>query len=72
MDIHEFNVIVGMAGRLNYIYDLRKLDEPVQRRDSSLKFMTRCIKFTPEGDGMNLFPISLLHCLSLNLLTLCI
>ena len=51
MDIHEFNVIVGMAGRLNYIYDLRKLDEPVQRRDSSLKFMTRCIKFTPSGDG---------------------
>ena|SRR5579859_7036276 len=51
MDIHEFNVIVGMAGRLNYIYDLRKADEPIQRRDSSLKFMTRCIKFTPAGDG---------------------
>lgn len=52
MDIHEYTLIVGMANRLNYVYDIRKLDEPIQRRDSSLKFMTRCIKLTPSGDGI--------------------
>jgi cell cycle arrest protein BUB3 len=51
MDVHENTLIVGMANRLIHIYDLRKLDEPLQRRDSSLKFMTRCIKVTPGGDG---------------------
>jgi hypothetical protein len=51
MDIHEYTLVVGMSGRLNYIFDIRMLDEPIQRRDSSLKFMTRCIKMTPSGDG---------------------
>jgi cell cycle arrest protein BUB3 len=51
MDIHENTLIVGMSNRLNYVYDIRKLDQPIQRRDSSLKFMTRCIKMTPSGDG---------------------
>jgi len=56
MDIHENTLVIGMSNRLNYIYDLRKLDEPLQRRDSSLKFMTRAIKLTPTGDGTpNLF-----------------
>src|SRR5579859_6568618 len=51
MDIHEHTLIVGMANRLNYVFDVRKMDEPIQRRDSSLKFMTRCIKMAPTGDG---------------------
>jgi cell cycle arrest protein BUB3 len=51
MDLREYTLIVGMASRLNYIYDIRKLDEPVQRRDSSLKFMTRCLKLAQTGDG---------------------
>lgn len=56
MDIHEYTLLVGMANRLNYVYDIRKLDVPVQRRDSSLKFMTRCLKLTPKGDGLSLQP----------------
>jgi hypothetical protein len=52
MDIHEYTLLVGMANRLNYVYDIRKLDVPVQLRDSSLKFMTRCLKLTPKGDGL--------------------
>jgi hypothetical protein len=51
MDIHENTLVIGMSNRLNYIYDLRKLDEPLQRRNSSLKFMTRAVKLTPTGDG---------------------
>lgn len=54
MDVHENTLVIGMSNRLNYIYDLRKLDEPLQRRDSSLKFMTRAIKLTPTGDGTHL------------------
>ena len=53
MDIHDHTLVVGMANRLNYVYDIRKLDEPIQRRDSSLKFMTRCLKLTPTGDGLD-------------------
>jgi len=55
MDIYENTLVVGMSNRLNYVYDIRKLDEPMQRRDSSLKFMTRCIKLTPAGDGSSSF-----------------
>ena len=51
MDVHGNTLVLGMSNRLNYIYDLRKLDEPLQRRDSSLKFMTRAIKLIPTGDG---------------------
>ena len=66
MDLHEYTLLVGMANRLNYIYDIRKLDAPVQRRDSSLKFMTRCLKLTPNGDGIpppfSFLSLSLLFC----------
>jgi cell cycle arrest protein BUB3 len=51
MDLHDNTLILGMSARQNYIYDLRHLSSPLQKRDSSLKFMTRCIKLTPSGDG---------------------
>ena len=33
-------LIVGMVSHLFHIYDIRKMREPVQTRESSLKFMT--------------------------------
>jgi cell cycle arrest protein BUB3 len=44
-------LVVGMAKRNFHIYDLRKLNEPLQRRESSLKFPTRTVKCFPDGLG---------------------
>ncbi|KAJ2162174.1 mitotic spindle checkpoint protein Bub3 [Coemansia sp. RSA 552] len=42
---------VGLAGRAIHIYDTRKLAEPLEVRESSLKFPTRCIKLMPDCQG---------------------
>ena len=44
-------LVVGTAGRHLCIYDVRKMDAPEQRRESSLKFQTRCVKMNSAGDG---------------------
>ncbi|KAK9462413.1 WD40-repeat-containing domain protein [Lipomyces oligophaga] len=51
MDATGNLLVVGMAGRSVYVYDVRNLDEPFQRRESSLKYMTRAIKCIPSGEG---------------------
>eukprot|EP00039_Didymoeca_costata_P001289 m.51271 g.51271 ORF g.51271 m.51271 type:complete len:324 (-) comp10723_c0_seq1:1255-2226(-) len=43
-------LIVGTAGRHVWVYDLRKMGDPEQRRESSLKYQTRCIKMATTGD----------------------
>ena len=44
-------MIVGTAGRKVLIWDLRKPAQPMQTRDSSLKYQTRCIAAFPDGSG---------------------
>jgi len=44
-------LIVGTSGRNVWIWDLRKMKEPEQRRESSLKHQTRAIRAFIEGDG---------------------
>uniref|UniRef100_A0A6B2L9P5 Anaphase-promoting complex subunit 4 WD40 domain-containing protein n=1 Tax=Arcella intermedia TaxID=1963864 RepID=A0A6B2L9P5_9EUKA len=44
-------VIVGTSTRQVWIWDLVRLAEPEQRRESSLKYQTRCIRAFVEGDG---------------------
>ncbi|KAL7273194.1 mitotic spindle checkpoint protein Bub3 [Rhizina undulata] len=44
-------VVVAMAARSVYLYDLRSMPEPWQRRESSLKFMTRTVRCMPNGQG---------------------
>jgi len=51
MDLLNDKLVVGTAGRHVYIYDIRFMDEPQQRRESSLKYQTRCIKSFPDGTG---------------------
>lgn len=64
MDVSSNTVIVACAQRHIVIYDLRKLAgemqqatdkrgavEPDQRRESSLKFMTRAVRINPEGNA---------------------
>lgn len=51
MDIVGTKLVVGLAGRLVHIYDVRKMDTPMQIRESSLKYMTRAITCMPDGQG---------------------
>lgn len=51
MDISGDRLIVGTAGRHVWIWDLRNMSAPEQRRESSLKFQTRSIRCTKDGKG---------------------
>ena len=50
-DVIGNRVIVGTAARHVWVWDLRKMNEPEQRRMASLKFQTRCIRAFPDGTG---------------------
>ncbi|KAJ2510875.1 mitotic spindle checkpoint protein Bub3 [Coemansia sp. RSA 1939] len=48
----ENNILaVALAGRKILIYDMRRLDAPVESRESSLKYPTRCIRLMPDCQG---------------------
>eukprot|EP01048_Picozoa_sp_COSAG05_P007036 COSAG05_NODE_482_length_9373_cov_198.471318_4_plen_363_part_00 len=55
--LSDNRIVVGMAGRHIYVYDVRNLSEPEQRRESSLKYQTRCIRCTPDGQGFGVSSI---------------
>ncbi|KAJ2786177.1 mitotic spindle checkpoint protein Bub3 [Coemansia javaensis] len=42
---------VALAGRRILIYDTRRLADPLESRESSLKFPTRCLRLMPGGRG---------------------
>jgi cell cycle arrest protein BUB3 len=50
-------LVVGTASRNIQIYDLRYMDEPLQKRESSLKYQTRMIRCFPNGTGFALSSI---------------
>lgn len=62
MDAAGDKLVLAMAQRHVYIYDTRNLAtaisapstaavEPFQKRENSLKFMTRCVRCMPNGQG---------------------
>lgn len=51
MDISQHTMVVAMSDRHIWLYDTRSLAEPLQRRESSLKYMTRCVRAFPTGEG---------------------
>ncbi|TIA92928.1 hypothetical protein E3P99_00364 [Wallemia hederae] len=51
VDSSNHLVVSAMADRQIAIHDLRKLDKPVQLRESSLKFMTRRVACMPDDVG---------------------
>ncbi|GAU29513.1 hypothetical protein TSUD_115350 [Trifolium subterraneum] len=44
-------LVVATAGRHVNVYDLRNMSCPEQRRESSLKYQTRCVRCYPNGTG---------------------
>ncbi|GAA55215.1 cell cycle arrest protein BUB3 [Clonorchis sinensis] len=51
MDSIRHNLVVGTAGRHVLIWDLRQMHAPVEQRESSLRYQTRCIRCFPNGQG---------------------
>ena len=51
MDTTQRRLVVGTAGRHIHIHDVRNMNEPLQKRESSLKFQTRAIRCFPNGEG---------------------
>ncbi|KVI01922.1 WD40 repeat-containing protein [Cynara cardunculus var. scolymus] len=45
-------LVVATAGRHVNVYDLRNMSQPEQRRESSLKYQTRCVRCYPNGTGI--------------------
>jgi cell cycle arrest protein BUB3 len=57
MSLSNDKLVVGTAGRHVHIYDFRNMKEPQQRRESSLKYQTRCLRCGPDGSGYALSSI---------------
>jgi len=51
MALSEERLVVGTAGRKVMVWDLRNMGAIQQRRESSLKFQTRCIRTFPNKQG---------------------
>lgn len=57
MDVSDTYVVLGMEARKVHIYDSRKFDQPVQRRETGLKHQTSEIRCFPNGKGYALATI---------------
>jgi cell cycle arrest protein BUB3 len=51
MDIVGSMLVVAMADRHINIYDVRRMTEPVQKRESSLRYQTRTVACMADGQG---------------------
>lgn len=51
MSVSDVRTVVGTSNRHIWVYDMRSLVEPEQRRVSSLKFQTRCVRVFPDKSG---------------------
>eukprot|EP00271_Cylindrocystis_brebissonii_P002592 TRINITY_DN13345_c0_g1_i1.p1 TRINITY_DN13345_c0_g1~~TRINITY_DN13345_c0_g1_i1.p1 ORF type:complete len:344 (+),score=57.59 TRINITY_DN13345_c0_g1_i1:361-1392(+) len=51
MSLSSQRLVVATAGRHVWVFDLRKMSQPEQRRESSLKYQTRCVRCYPNGTG---------------------
>jgi len=45
------SLLISMAHRNVHVYDVRKMQEPTQKRESALKFMTRSVACMADGKG---------------------
>ena len=44
-------IVVGTSNRHVWVFDYRNLSAPEQKRESALKFQTRCLRCFPNGTG---------------------
>lgn len=51
LSVNGHRLVAATAGRHVNIYDLRNMSQPEQRRESSLKYQTRCVRCYPNQTG---------------------
>lgn len=51
LDAVDDRVVVATANRAIWIYDARQMSQPFEKRESSLKYSTRCVTCNPNGSG---------------------
>lgn len=51
MDISQNLLVLAMSDRHIWLFDTRNLAAPLQKRESSLKYATRCVRAFPSGEG---------------------
>ena len=51
MAVSALYLVVGTADRSVLLFDIRKMDTPLETRESSLKKQTRCIRMFPDETG---------------------
>ncbi|KAJ1943232.1 mitotic spindle checkpoint protein Bub3, partial [Linderina pennispora] len=51
MSVEGNLAVVALAGRKFVVFDVRNLGTPLEERESSLKYPTRCVKLMPSGQG---------------------
>ena len=51
MSVSGEQLVVATAGRKVFIWDLRNMSCPQQKRESSLKYQTRCVRSFPNKTG---------------------
>ncbi|XP_018799099.1 PREDICTED: mitotic checkpoint protein BUB3 [Bactrocera latifrons] len=51
MSVNDEKIVVATSDRKVLIWDLRKMEEYMMKRESSLKYQTRCIRLFPNKEG---------------------
>lgn len=51
MDLRDEKLAVAMSDRKTHIYDIRDMSAPWQVRETTLKYMLKCIRLMPNGQG---------------------
>ena len=51
MDLRQHLVVVATSAREIGVYDLRNFNHPVERKESPLKYQTRCVRIFPDLSG---------------------
>ncbi|XP_055381365.1 mitotic checkpoint protein BUB3 [Condylostylus longicornis] len=51
MDVNDEKVVVATSDRKVIIWDLRNMSQYMMKRESSLKYQTRCIRIFPNKEG---------------------
>ena len=62
MSLSGERLVVGTSNRKVLVWDLRNMQFAEQRRLSSLKYQTRCIRCFPNKQGRGHMSIVLLSC----------
>ncbi|KAF1800563.1 WD40-repeat-containing domain protein [Mucor lusitanicus] len=51
MDLRDDKLAVAMSDRKTHIYDIHNMSAPWQERETTLKYMLKCIRLMPNGQG---------------------